>query len=50
MVNQRKLPISGSVTSARTSIPSFFGVELERFILVVDPELGVGELDHGVLL
>ena len=49
-VSQRKLPISATVTSSRTSKPTFVGPELERLVLVVHPELGGADADHGVLL
>ncbi len=45
-VSQRKFPSSGTVASTRTSQPSFSRVERERLVLVVHPELGVGDLDH----
>ena len=49
-LSQRKFPISGTVTSSRSSSPSSV-VELERLVLIVDPDLRVGELlQHRVLL
>ena len=46
-VSQRKPPSSGRVTSSRSSMPSFCGVEGQRLVLVVDPDVDVGELLDG---